>query len=79
MPDFWALKNFQNASNDKTQKVGCTLFSELRICELINHKSSFEYPKNPCLNQATQKNTYQIVLKNPGIENFKPNPTIPVT
>ena len=56
MPDFWALKNFQNALNDKTQKVGCTLFSELRICELINHKSSsFEYPKNPCLNQATWK------------------------
>ena len=56
MPDFWALKNFQNAFNDKTQKVGCTLFSELRICELINHKSSsFEYPKNPCLNQATWK------------------------
>ena len=56
MPDFWALKNFQNALNDKTQKVGCTLFSELRIYELINHKSSsFEDPKNPCLNQATWK------------------------
>ena len=64
----------------KHNKFGCTLFSELWIHELINHKSSsFEYPKNPCLNQATQKNTYQIVLKNPGIENFKPNPPIPVT
>ena len=29
---------------------------------------------NPFLNQATQKNTRQIILpqKNPGIENFKP-------
>ena len=31
-------------------------------------------PKNPYLNQATQKNICQIFLpqKNPGIENFKP-------
>ena len=34
----------------------------------------FVYPKNPYLNQATQKNTCQIFLppKNCGIKNFKP-------
>ena len=39
------------------------------------HKSSdsFEYPKNPYLNKATQKNTCQnfATPKNPEIENFK--------
>ena len=34
----------------------------------------FEYPKNPCLNQATQKNTCQNfpTPKNLEIENFNP-------
>ena len=40
------------------------------------HKSSdcFEYPKNPYLNQATQKNTCQTFLPkfDPRIENSKP-------
>ena len=47
-----------------------------RICEHYHESSDcFEYPENPYLNQATQKNTCQIFLpkKNRGIENFKPN------
>ena len=60
----------------KHNKFGCMLFSELWIHELINHKSSsFEYPKNPCLNQATQKYTYQIVVKKSWNWKFQTQPT----
>ena len=51
----------------KQNKFSCTLFTELHVCSqetrtLPQILDCFEYPKNPYLNQATQKHTCQIFL-----------------
>ena len=60
----------------KQNKFSCTLFTELHVCSqetrtLPQILDCFEYPKNPYLNQATQKHTCQIFLPKRKPHNLK--------
>ena len=67
------------------KKIPCQITKPLKFSESIkwyimkNRDISFEYPKNPYLNQATQNNACQTfpTPKNPEIENFKPKKILP--
>ena len=67
MPNFWALKNLK-----KGQQFACwTLIAEQAAGICGHYQESWDCCCSH-LNQATQKNTCQILLplKNPGNENF---------